>query len=56
MDQLGLVHPYGFMPHLSLAERWEQLKPVITQLYVDDNLKLSEVIERIEAQYGFYAV
>ncbi|KAI9807444.1 MAG: hypothetical protein M1833_000189 [Piccolia ochrophora] len=55
MDVNVPAAPFTFMPRLSLAERWEELKPTISRLYVDENRKLSEVIDIINSQYGFDA-
>src|SRR4051794_25739092 len=32
---------------------WEMMKPKIKRLYIDQNLKLSEVQEMIKAEFGF---
>lgn len=40
----------------TLNEKWESLKPTIERLYIEENLKLSEVIDEVKAQYGFDAV
>jgi hypothetical protein len=55
MDLTVFAAPYSFMPHLPLPERWEQLKPVISRLYVDENRKLPDIIEIVRARYGFDA-
>jgi hypothetical protein len=47
--------PYSFMPHLSHAEKWNELKPVITQLYITENHKLADVAQIIKDRYGFDA-
>lgn len=37
-------------------ERWELLRPIITQLYVDEEKTLSEVVAIMKAEHGFDAV
>ena len=37
-------------------QKWNLLKATIEQLYVNDNLKLSDVIKIIKDRYGFIAV
>jgi hypothetical protein len=36
-------------------ERWEHLKPLITQLYIDDNRKLPDIVQTLKDEYGFDA-
>ena len=36
-------------------KKWDILKPAIKQLYIDQNKKLSEVREIVEAEYEFVA-
>jgi len=43
------------MPQLSHAEKWNELKPVITQLYITENHKLADVAQIIKDRYGFDA-
>jgi len=38
---------------LPFDKKWDVLKPVIKQLYIDDDLKLSEVIHIIQTEYDF---
>lgn len=44
---------YGDVP---FQERWERLKPIITQLYVNENKKLAEVVAKMKEEHGFDAV
>jgi hypothetical protein len=39
-----------------LAQRWEQFKPVIIDLYLGQDMHLSTVVNIMRNQYGFYAV
>lgn len=36
-------------------KKWEILKPVIRQLWIDENRKLSELIQYVESSFGFSA-
>lgn len=36
-------------------KKWDILKPVIKQLYIDKNKKLTEVMEIVGEEYGFIA-
>ena len=36
-------------------KKWDILKPVIEGLYLSQNMKLPDVIERMKADYGFAA-
>ena len=38
-----------------LDQKWNLLKPTIERLYINENLKLSNIIEIIKDQYGFNA-
>jgi hypothetical protein len=55
MNSITFPAPYNFVPYLSFTERWENLRPIITRLYVDKNRKLSEVMEIMKSQYAFDA-
>ena len=37
-------------------KKWDILKPVIKQLYIDQNLKLPDLIKTIADEYGFVAM
>jgi len=50
MNQLPNSH--SFVP----PDRWEQLKPVIERLYLNEKKKLSDVVEILKKDYGFDAV
>jgi len=40
--------------HLVLSKaEWEELRPIITRLYIDQDLTLTEVIKVIAQDYGF---
>lgn len=36
-------------------KKWEILKPVIRQLWIDEDRKLSELIQYVESSFGFSA-
>ena len=36
-------------------EQWEEIKPIFTKLYVEDELSLEEVLQRLKAEHGFSA-
>ena len=44
----------GVQRSLSKAE-WEQLRPILTHLYVEKNLKLAEIIKVMREEYAFAA-
>ncbi|CAO2655582.1 Nn.00g043850.m01.CDS01 [Neocucurbitaria sp. VM-36] len=50
MDQL----PNHYLP--TSGDRWEQLKPVIEQLYLKDKRKLAEVVSEMKNKHKFDAV
>jgi hypothetical protein len=39
-----------------LAKRWEQLKPVILNLYLEQDMHLSTVVNIMRNQHHFHAV
>ena len=39
-----------------LTKRWEQLKPVILNLYLEQDMHLSTVVNIMRNQHHFYAV
>ena len=41
---------------IPFQERWEHLKPIITQLYVDRDMSLEDVAKIMKDQHGFDAV
>ena len=47
--------PLNRLPDVPFNEKWEYLKPTIEHQYIDENLKLFEVISAVKAQYGFDA-
>ncbi len=54
-DDDGRVH-VQLPADLPFDQKWDVLKPVIKQLYIDRNRKLTEVIGMVNAEYGFVAV
>lgn len=55
MDQWVPQGPPSLLPKVPFNQKWVFLKPTIERLYIDENLKLSEVINAVKAQYGFEA-
>ena len=49
-------HPACAHTAVPFHERWELLKPIIKELYVDENMPLSRVQEIMRDQYGFDAM
>jgi Clr5 domain len=47
--------PDAARPDVPFSERWELLKPDLARLYLDENRKLSEIIEIMKSQFGFDA-
>jgi hypothetical protein len=51
------------MDHISIeqlravpfSQRWEILKPALNDLYLEQNVKLPEIMEMMKAQFGFDA-
>ncbi|KAH0553065.1 hypothetical protein GP486_006742 [Trichoglossum hirsutum] len=41
--------------NVPFPERWERLRPLITQLYIDDNRKLLDIVQTLKDEYGFDA-
>jgi hypothetical protein len=39
-----------------LSRRWEQMKPIILRLYLEEDMHLSTVINIMKTQHSFYAV
>jgi hypothetical protein len=37
------------------AKRWEELRPIIIRLWIDEDRAISEVIEIMTVEYGFMA-
>ena len=56
MNQRVPQGPLNLPPNVPINEKWELLRPTIERLYIDQNLKLSEVINAVKSQYGFDAV
>ena len=50
------VQPGSTAPHVAFNQRWGLLRPVIERLYLDENRRLSEVIEIMKTEHGFDAV
>ena len=44
-----------FPPDTPFDKKWDILKPVVKQLYIEENKRLTEVTEIVEAKYGFAA-
>ncbi len=40
---------------LPFDQKWDVLKPVIKQLYLDQDRKLTDVMEMVKAEHGFVA-
>ena len=40
---------------LPFDQKWDVLKPVIKRLYIDQDRKLTDVMEIMNAEYGFVA-
>jgi len=40
----------------AIVERWEQLKPKILNLYIEQDMHLSTLVNIMKTDYGFYAV
>lgn len=38
-----------------MPERWKILRPMISELYVDKDLTLKEVMDRLQREFGFDA-
>ena len=43
------------LAHVPFIQKWELLKSVIQQHYVDENKKLPELVEIMTHEYGFTA-
>lgn len=43
-------------PSSTSADRWEELKPIIEQLYLVDNMKLADVALAMNASHHFNAL
>lgn len=37
------------------AKRWEELRPIVIRLWIDEDRAISEVIEIMTVEYGFMA-
>ena len=55
LDNGGRIH-VELPAQMPFAKKWEVLKPVIRQLYVDENQKLSDLIDFMRREYGFVAM
>jgi hypothetical protein len=41
---------------IPFQQRWEYLRPIITQLYVDEDKDLEDVVKTMKDEHGFDAV
>jgi hypothetical protein len=41
---------------IPFQQRWEHLRPTITQLYVDEDKSLEDVVKTMKDEHGFDAV
>jgi hypothetical protein len=41
--------------YITNSAEWEYLRPIITNLYVDEDKKLDELMKEIEIKHGFKA-
>lgn len=55
MDHIVPTAAIEVPPGLSFEQKWEFLKPHIQRFYIDQKLKLVEVIEILKEEYGFNA-
>jgi hypothetical protein len=39
-----------------LSRRWEQLKPIILRLYLEEHMQLSTIVIIMKTQHNFHAV
>ena len=42
-------------PGTSFDEKWDILKPILKQLWIDENKKLADLIDIMRVEYGFIA-
>lgn len=47
------VAPKRCRPHTQ--DEWDQIKPIVRELYIDQDLTLREVSQRLQDEHGFYA-
>ncbi|KAE8448090.1 hypothetical protein EG329_009855 [Mollisiaceae sp. DMI_Dod_QoI] len=47
--------PPKFRPDLPYNQRWEPLKPYLERLYLEEKMKLPEIVTMMKRQYGFDA-
>lgn len=52
MDRMAVPRSQLDAPY---AERWELLKPVMSQLYIDEKKKLKDIVKIMAAEYKFFA-
>lgn len=55
MDQDDLLIWQSYVSCRSISEKWKVLKPVISDLYVDQERTLKDTMEQIRRRYGFDA-
>ena len=46
----------GDLSNLSYEQRWEFLRPTITQIYLGEKLSIQALADRMKSQYGFSAL
>lgn len=54
-DSLLLASPAVMAPVWASANDWATFRPIITQHYRDENMKLKELIVFMDVTYGFKA-
>ena len=55
MDHDTLLIRQSYAACRSMPERWKVLRPIISELYVDKELTLKEVMYRVQREFGFDA-
>jgi len=55
MDHDDLLIWQSYVSCRSISEKWKVLRPVISKLYVDQEMTLKETMDQIRRQYGFDA-
>jgi hypothetical protein len=53
LDPLSSPHSFRDLPY---DDKWEHLKPIIADLYLDQKRPLSEIVSYMKKTYGFHAV